>query len=174
MGMRRTLYILSSHNLQKVCLFLLRIIKDTGSNTIQILLSNTAHLTSTIFALLGNLHVLKLQKCRSDDTSIRLTEMLTADSIAVVSSIPLPQGTDSKSRTEVDLACDTGRANVVPVLAVRGKFVGNRGLDKIGPDGEFELVRVLQVLGVGGDEGLGGDVADADSSCFFSHGCGWG
>lgn len=27
------------------------------------------------------------------------------------------------------------------------------------------------MLSVGGDEGLGWDVTDADSSCFFCHGC---
>merc|ERR1719203_434007 len=90
MGMRRTLYILSSHNLQKVCLFLLRIIKDTGSNTIQILLSNTAHLTSTIFALLGNLHVLKLQKCRSGNDIDKTISVFDLKSLVPIKTINIP------------------------------------------------------------------------------------
>merc|ERR1719253_2397213 len=61
--------------------------------------------------------------------------------------------------------------DVVPVLAVGRELLRNGGLHQVRPDGELELVGVLEVLGVGGDERLGGDVPHADSASFFGHGC---
>ena len=45
---------------KKYNLFLLGIIENRSGNTIQILLSDPSHFTSTILALFGNLHALQL------------------------------------------------------------------------------------------------------------------
>mmetsp|Transcript_19668 Transcript_19668/g.42774 ORF Transcript_19668/g.42774 Transcript_19668/m.42774 type:complete len:203 (-) Transcript_19668:74-682(-) len=154
----------------KASLLVFRIVKDTSSNTIQILLSHPGHTSSTILARFRNLHLLQLNQHAPDDTGVGLAKVFRTGTPAVVSSVPLSELSHSDSRTEVDLARDGGGADVVPVLSVGGEFVGDGGLDEIGPDGEFEFIRVLEMFGVGGDECLGGYVADADSSCFFGHG----
>lgn len=147
------------------------IIKDSSGNTVQVLLTNTGHLSASTLSLLGNLHLLELKKDRSDDTSISLTEVLGSSSSAVVSTIPFPQLANTNSGAEVYFTCDGGGTDVVPVITVGSEVLGDGGLDKVGPDGELEFVTVLQVLGVGGDEGLGRHIADTDSSGFFGHGC---
>jgi hypothetical protein len=52
----------------------------------------------------------------------------------------------------------------VPVITVRGKFLENGSLDRVRPDGQFELIGVLQVLGIGRDEGCRSDITDADTT----------
>jgi len=124
-------------------LFFFGIFKYSSGNTVQILLSDTAHLFSATLRLLGNLHLFKLNKDRSDDTSISLTEVLCSGSSAVVSTIPFSQLANSNSGAEVDLTGNGGGTDVVPVITVGGELLGDGGLDEIGPDGELEFVTVL-------------------------------
>jgi len=149
---------------------LLLVVEDRASDAIKILLSDTGHSSSTALALLDNLHLLKLDEDRSDDTGVGLSEVLGADAALVGAAVPLAELTYAESRAEVDLAGDGGGADVVPVLTVGGELLVAGGLDEVGPDGELELVGVLEMLGIGGDEIAGGDVTDADSTGFvFGH-----
>jgi hypothetical protein len=148
---------------------LLSLAKDSVSNTIKILLSHTSHSTSTILTRLADLHLLKLNEDTTNNPRIRLLKMLRSDSIAECPSVPLSQGTDSDTGTEVDLARDGCGADVVPVVAVGCEFLPGSGFDEIGPDGELEFVGVLQVLGVCLDELIGSYVTYTDSTFFLSH-----
>lgn len=149
---------------------LLLVVEDRASDTIKILLSDTGHSSATILALLNNLHLLKLDEDRSDNTGVGLLEVLGADTALVGATVPLAELTYAKSRAEVDLAGDGGGTDVVPVIAVGGELLVTGGLDEVGPDGELELVGVLEVLSVGSDEVASGNVTDADSTGFvFSH-----
>jgi len=145
-------------------------VEDRTSDTVKILLTDTGHSSATVLALLNNLHLLKLNEDRSDDTGVGLFEVLGADAALVGTTIPLAELTYAESRAEVDLAGDGGGTDVVPVVAVGSELLVAGGLDEVGPDGELELVGVLEVLGVSGDEVASGNVTDADSTGFvFSH-----
>jgi len=114
---------------------------ENGSgDAVKILLSDASHATAPVLALLNNLHVLELDEGRADDAGVGLAEVLSADSVAVVSTVPLTQLTNTKTRAKVYLAGDRGGTDVVPVIAVGGELVGARSLHKVGPDGELELV----------------------------------
>ena len=148
---------------------LLLVVEDRPGDAVEILLSDPRHAAATTLALLGDLHLLELDEDATDDTRVGLAEVLGLDALLVGASVPLPELADAESRAEVDASRDGRGADVVPVVAVGGELLGHGGLDEVGPDGELELVGVLEVLGVGGDEGLGGHVADANSSGFLGH-----
>merc|ERR1719261_1815791 len=152
-----------------VAIILLTGSENGAGNTIQILLSDGCDSSSSLFDRLYDFHLFELNKNGADDTRVGFSEMFCSGSTSVVSTVPLLEHTDSNTGSKVHLSGDGGRSDVIPILTVRGEFLEDTGLDGIGPDRQFELVRVFQVLGIGFNESRSGYVTDANSSCFFGH-----
>lgn len=114
--------------------------ENSTSDPIEILLTNSCHSPTTRWYLFYDLHVLKLDENRPDDTRVCLSKMLCPGTASVGSTIPLLELTNAKTRTEVHFPCDGSGADVVPVLAIRGKFLEDTGFDDISPNGKFEFI----------------------------------
>ena len=152
-------------------ILLLLVIENRPGNTIQILLSDARHpAPASALAQFRHLHFFQLEQHAADDPGIGLAEVFGTRALAHVPPVPLAQLSDAHARAEVHLPGDARGADVIPVVAVRGEFVGHGRLDEIGPRGQFELVGILQMFGVRLDEGLGRDVSDTDTTRFLRHG----
>mmetsp|Transcript_15218 Transcript_15218/g.20358 ORF Transcript_15218/g.20358 Transcript_15218/m.20358 type:complete len:158 (-) Transcript_15218:257-730(-) len=110
---------------------LLAVVENSSCDTIKILLSDARHPPSTIGVSLNDLHFTELEENTSDNTGISLTEVLSSGSLAVRSSIPLSELTNSKAGSKVNLTGDGGSTDVIPVITIWGKLLEDGSLNKV-------------------------------------------
>mmetsp|Transcript_25746 Transcript_25746/g.60139 ORF Transcript_25746/g.60139 Transcript_25746/m.60139 type:complete len:206 (-) Transcript_25746:2347-2964(-) len=139
-------------------------LRDLARNTVKVHLPHARDHTPALAGLLHDLDLLQLLQNVADDTAGRRAEGVRAGAPVLGATKLALERSDAKTRLEVDFPGDGRCPGVVPVLVVRSELLVAAGLHDVGPLRELELVRVLKVRRIGGDELGRGNVPDGDSA----------
>lgn len=99
----------------------------------------------------------------SDDLGTGLSVMGRSEAISALLTIVGSEGRDANGSSHIDLVGDRSSSDVKPVGGVRSKVLSAAGLDELGPLGDLEFARLLEVGRECGDELSGGNVLDGDA-----------
>ena len=112
-----------------------------------------------VLVLLDDLHGLELLHAGAEDRA-RGEGSLAGAGVAVLLAAKDSAESTNASGSEVELAGDGCSADVEPVIVIRRKLLGDTSLDVGSPFGGLEDTSGLELLGVGLDEEVSGDILD--------------
>ena len=95
--------------------------------------------------------------------------VVSVDSESLVSTINMLHSSNTQVSAEIDLAGQSGSADVDPVRVERGKLFSLASLDVIGPLRNLDQVVLLEVFAVSADEVLSGHVFNCEEGLFSVH-----
>lgn len=116
-----------------------------------------------VLVLLDDLHGLELVDARAEDGARSKGELAGTGVAVLLAAESLAEGTDA-SGSEVESAGDGGSADVEPVIVIGRELLADASLDVLSPLGSLEDTSGLELLGVGLDEEVSGDVLDGHAT----------
>ena len=137
--------------------------KHLGSNAVQITLAFSGNLATTVAVLLQQVQLLQGLDGLAVDGARGILVVGRASAAALLATVNQVQGSNSNSRTQVNVTGDRGNANKEPVRVVWSHLLGAAGLDQVNPGGDGNLARTLQMGSIGIDEFVGIDITDTDT-----------